>query len=89
MKPRHPNLEWIKKVLADLECDRGDPQIAALMDRQMGDLVETSSEPAHGVKPAEESLENSRRIQRNPKMMPASRAQRPKLRHVLTLKRQA
>jgi hypothetical protein len=40
MKPRHPNLEWIKKVLADLECNRGDPQIAALMDRQMGDLVE-------------------------------------------------
>jgi hypothetical protein len=36
MKPRHPNLEWIKKVLADLERDRGNPQIAALMDRQMG-----------------------------------------------------
>ena len=83
MKPRHPNLEWIKKVLADLECDRGDPQIAALMDRQMGDLVETSSEPAHGVKPAEESLENSQR------MMPSNRAQRPKLRHVLPLKREA
>ena len=33
MKPRHPNVEWIKKVLADLERDRGNPQIAALMDR--------------------------------------------------------
>jgi hypothetical protein len=62
MKPRHPNLEWIKKVLADLERNRGDPRIAALMDREMGDhqmgdhqmseLVETSSEPARGVEPA-------------------------------------
>jgi hypothetical protein len=48
MKPRHPNLEWIKKVLADLERDRGNPQIAALMDRHMGDrqiseLVEISA----------------------------------------------
>jgi hypothetical protein len=59
MKPRHPNLEWIKKVLADLECNRGDPQIAALMDRQMGERVETSLEPARGLKPAQEVLEDS------------------------------
>jgi hypothetical protein len=49
MKPRHPNLEWIKKVLADLESNRADPQIAALM----GDLAETSSEPIRGVEPAQ------------------------------------
>jgi hypothetical protein len=42
MKQRHPNLEWMKKILADLERHRGDPQIAALM----GDLVETSAGPA-------------------------------------------
>jgi hypothetical protein len=62
MKPRHPSLEWIKKVLADLERDRGNPQIAALIDRQMGDhqmgeLVATTS--PRGVKPAQELLESS------------------------------
>jgi hypothetical protein len=30
MKP-HPDLDWIKKVLADLERHRGDPQIDAFM----------------------------------------------------------
>jgi hypothetical protein len=59
MKPRHPNLEWIKKVLADLERSRGDPQIAALMDRQMGDLVETSSRPRRGAEPAPDPLGKS------------------------------
>jgi hypothetical protein len=64
MKPRHPNVEWIKKVLADLERDRGDPQIAAVMDRQMGDqhvggLIETASQPARGVRPAPELLEDA------------------------------
>jgi hypothetical protein len=44
MKPRHPNVEWIKKVLADLERDRGNPQIAAVMDRQMAG--HQTSEPA-------------------------------------------
>jgi hypothetical protein len=52
MKPHHPNLEWIEKVLADLERSRGDPQIAALIDRQMGDLVEISSQPGRGTEPA-------------------------------------
>jgi hypothetical protein len=59
MKPRHPNLEWIKTVLADLERNQGDPQIAAVMDRQMGDLVETSAKPARSVKPAQEPLRSS------------------------------
>jgi len=54
MKSRHPNLEWIKKVLADLESNRADPQIAAIMDRQMGDLVETSPEPMRGVESVHE-----------------------------------
>jgi hypothetical protein len=64
MKPRHPNVEWIKKVLADLERDRGDPQIAAIMDRQMGGqqmggLSKTASQPARGVRPAQELLEDA------------------------------
>jgi hypothetical protein len=64
MKPRHPNVEWIKKVLADLERDRGDPQIAAVMDRQLDDqrmsnLIETASQPARGVRPAQELLEGA------------------------------
>ena len=58
MKPRHPNLEWIKKVLADLERSRGDPQIAALMDRQMGDLVETSQR-RRGAEPLPDPLGKS------------------------------
>ena len=32
MKPRDLDVEWIKKILADLERNRSDPQIAALMD---------------------------------------------------------
>ena len=32
MKPRDPNVEWVKKILADIERYRSDPQIAALMD---------------------------------------------------------
>jgi len=60
MKPRHPNLEWIKKVLADLERSRGDPQIAALMDRQMGDLVETSSQLRRGAEPAPSGKSSAR-----------------------------
>ena len=59
MKQRHPNLEWIKKVLADLERNQDDPQIAALMNRQVGELVEASSEPVRGVKPAPAPLGNS------------------------------
>lgn len=59
MKPRHPNLEWIRKVLADFECNRGDPQIAALMDGQMGDLLETSPEAGCGVAPAQAPLGKS------------------------------
>jgi hypothetical protein len=41
MKPRHPKLDWIKTVLADLEQHRGDPQNDVLT----GDLA-ASSEPA-------------------------------------------
>jgi hypothetical protein len=59
MKSRHPNVEWIKKVLADLERNRGDPQIAAIMDRQMGDLVETSPKPMRSVDPAQEPFGQS------------------------------
>ena len=44
MKPRHPNVEWIKKILADLERDRGNPQIAALMDRELAE--HRTGEPA-------------------------------------------
>jgi hypothetical protein len=31
MKSRNPNLDWMRKILADLERSRSDPQIAALM----------------------------------------------------------
>jgi hypothetical protein len=55
MKSRHPNVEWIKKVLADLERDRSDPQIAAIMDRQMGE----TAPPARAVRPAQELLDSA------------------------------
>jgi hypothetical protein len=32
MKPRRPDLEWMRKLLADLERDRLDPAIAAALD---------------------------------------------------------
>ena len=53
MKPRDLDLEWIKKILADLERHRSDPQIAALM----GDLVDTS--PEHEAETAAEPLVSS------------------------------
>jgi hypothetical protein len=55
MKPRHPNLDWMKKVLADLERYRGDPQVAALM----GDLVD-NSEPVAELAPAPFKTSSSR-----------------------------
>ena len=62
MKPRHPNVEWIKKVLADLERDRGNPQIAALMDRGMDDLAVTAPGPVCGLQPAQEPFEDFARV---------------------------
>jgi hypothetical protein len=59
MKPSHPNLEWIKKVLADLERNRGDPRIAAVMDRHMGDLLEASSPSQRGADSVPEPLGES------------------------------
>ena len=65
MKPRHPNVEWIKKVLADLERDRGNPQIAALMDRGLDrglvELAVTTPEPVCGLQPAQAPLEDPSR----------------------------
>jgi hypothetical protein len=62
MKPRHPNVEWIKKVLADLERERGNPQIAALMDRGidrgLDELAVTAPEPVCGLQPAQAPLED-------------------------------
>lgn len=43
MKLRDPDVEWIKKILADLERNRSDPQIAALMD--MGDPAPPERHP--------------------------------------------
>jgi hypothetical protein len=57
MKSRQPNLEWMKKVLADLERNRCDPQIAAVMDRQMGNLV--GPESVRGIGPAPEPFGKS------------------------------
>jgi hypothetical protein len=65
MKPRHPNVEWIKKVLADLERDRSNPQIVALMDRGLDrgldELVVTAPEPVCGLQPRQEPLEDPSR----------------------------
>jgi hypothetical protein len=52
MKPRHPKLDWIKMVLADLEHRRDDPQNDAPTD----ELAVVSPEPA----PVAASAGNSR-----------------------------
>jgi len=44
MKPRDLDVEWIKKILADLERNRSDPQIAALMDMSEGASPERRAE---------------------------------------------
>ena len=46
MKLRDAAVEWIKKILADLELNRSDPQIAALMD------MSEAASPARGVENA-------------------------------------
>lgn len=37
MKLGDPDREWIRKILADLERNRSDPQIAALIDGHTSD----------------------------------------------------
>jgi hypothetical protein len=55
MKPRNPNLDWMRKVLADLESSRSDPRIAELMvgltqpSPSIAADVEASSEGFEGV----------------------------------------
>ena len=47
MKPRDPDVEWVKKILAEIERYRNDPQIAALMDPTApGSPVESAVEHA-------------------------------------------
>ena len=58
MKPRPPNVEWIKEVLADLERDRGNPQIADLTDRGADALAVTAPEPVYALQPAQEPFED-------------------------------
>jgi hypothetical protein len=56
MKPRDLDVEWIKKILADLERNRSDPQIAALMDmseaaspaQRVENAVERARSPSAG-----------------------------------------
>jgi hypothetical protein len=50
MKPRDLDVEWIKKILADLERNRSDPQIAALMD------MSEAASPAQRVEKAVERV---------------------------------
>lgn len=50
MKPRDLDVEWIKKILADLERNRSDPQIAALMD------MSEAASPAQRVEKAAERV---------------------------------
>jgi hypothetical protein len=40
MKPHDLDVECFKKILADLERNRSDPQIAALMDMSKSDMSE-------------------------------------------------
>jgi hypothetical protein len=57
MKPRDLDVEWIKKILADLERNRSDPQIAALMDmseaaspaQRVENAVERAVSPVRGL----------------------------------------
>jgi hypothetical protein len=49
MKPRHPKLDWIKTVLADLARHRDDPQNDALADDE---FAVASSEPAPAPPPS-------------------------------------
>jgi hypothetical protein len=52
MKPRNPSLDWMRKVLADLEGSQGDPRIAELM---VG-LTQPSPSIAADVEPSSEVL---------------------------------
>jgi hypothetical protein len=36
MKPRKANLDWMRRLLADLEGSRSDPRIADLMEGRSG-----------------------------------------------------
>lgn len=57
MKPRDLDVESIKKILAELERNRSDPQIAALMDMseaaspapRVENAVERAMSPARGL----------------------------------------
>jgi hypothetical protein len=49
MELRNPDVEWMKKLLADIERSRGDPQIAALMDDQRGGWAADSREAADAI----------------------------------------
>ena len=57
MKPSDLDVESIKKILAELERNRSDPQIDALMDMSEAaspapraeNAVEPAGSPAHGL----------------------------------------
>jgi hypothetical protein len=53
MKSRNPNLDWMRKVLADLEGSRSDPRIADLM----ADLTQPSPNIAADLEPETATLE--------------------------------
>ena len=55
MKPRDLDVEWVKKILADLERNRSDPQIAALMD-----MSEPASPEPHTDETAEGAMAPAR-----------------------------
>jgi hypothetical protein len=56
MKPRSPNLEWMRKLLADLESDRSDPQIALLL---ADPVVPPPPQPLPDLEPAQGLLTRS------------------------------
>ena len=55
MASRNPNLDWMRKVLADLESSRSDPRIADLM----AGLTQPSPSIAADVEASPESFDGA------------------------------
>jgi hypothetical protein len=73
MKSRNPNLDWMRKILADLESSRADPQIAALM----AGLTEPGAETMRDIETAPDGFGG---VASNPlkQSMPVSSAALPR-----------
>jgi hypothetical protein len=47
--PRNVNLDWMRKLLADLEDSRSDPRIADVMDEFAGASPKIAADMAPGI----------------------------------------